>query len=111
WSKADMMAKGFIRTRCSATISDKLRPEVCAYDMWALLEFEYGQVGLTGAFTEFKKALAITIPNNANPAAAIDKIGQHFRRLKALGVEVPEFIHGMLIVSKLPEYMNLVSQM
>lgn len=111
WSKADMQARGYIRTRCSATISDKLRPEVCAYDMWALLEFEYGQVGLTGAFTEFKKALAVTIPNNANPSAAIDKIGQHFRRLHSLGVEVPEFIHGMLIVSKLPEYMNLVAQM
>ena len=33
------------------------------------------------------------------------------RRLKELGIEIPTFIHGMIVISKLPPYMALVSEM
>ena len=111
WAKANTQAMGCIRMRCSPAIADKLRPLPCAFDMWSLLEFEYGKVGLMGAFTIWRQALATTIPGNASPMPAIDKINQYIHRLHDLGVEIPAFIHGMILISKLPEYMNIVTQM
>ena len=111
WKMADIKAQGFIRLRVDNNIVDKLKPLKCAFDMWALLEYEYGQLGLAGAFNVWRKALAVSVPTNSNPAAAIDKIGGYIRRLHELGIEIPTFIHGMIIISKLPPYMALVSEM
>ena len=108
---ADIKAQGFIRLRVDNNIVDKLKPLKCAFDMWALLEYEYGQLGLAGAFNVWRKALAVSVPTNSNPAAAIDKIGGYIRCLHELGIEIPTFIHGMIIISKLPPYMALVSEM
>ena len=111
WKMADIKAQGFIRLRVDNNIVDKLKPLKCAFDMWALLEYEYGQLGLAGAFNVWRKALAVSVPTNSNPAAAIDKIGGYIRRLHELGIEIPTFIHGLIIISKLPPYMALVSEM
>ena len=111
WKMADIKAMGIIRLRVDNNIVDKLKPLKCAFDMWALLEYEYGQLGLAGAFNVWRKALAVSIPANSNPSAAIDKISGYIRRLKELGIEIPTFIHGMIVISKLPPYMALVSEM
>ncbi|KAI0055096.1 hypothetical protein BV25DRAFT_1769569, partial [Artomyces pyxidatus] len=80
WDADNYKAMGVIRLRCTPQIAAKIKGSLLAVTMWETLEKEYGKPGISAIFSEFKAALAVEIPNNAHPAAAIDEIAMHFSR-------------------------------
>lgn len=111
WTAMDTEVQGTILLCCIPAISDKIADEDCAYDMWAQLLYQYGQPGTAGIYNVFQLFMNSSIPVRGNPLQSIEKIEQHVRRLKELGVEIPSFIHTMVLLTKLPPYMKFVSQL
>ena len=79
--------------------------------MWKVLQGDYAVVGTSGIYNVFLKFLHIRIPAKGNPVQAIDKMEDHVRELEELNVTIPKFLHGMLLLSKLPPYMKFVAQL
>ena len=60
---------------------------------------------------EFKAALETTIPNNADPSLAIDKILAHFGRMEEGKASVPSYIQAMILLAKIPPAMESLAQL
>ena len=111
WKAKDSKVRGHILLRCSTAIQKKIKNEDCAFDMWKVLQGDYAVVGTSGIYNVFLKFLHIRIPAKGNPVQAIDKMEDHVRELEELNVTIPKFLHGMLLLSKLPPYMKFVAQL
>ena len=111
WKAKDSKVRGHILLRCSTAIQKKIKNEDCAFDMWKVLQGDYPVVGTSGDYSLFPKFLHIRIPAKGNPVQAIDKMEDHVRELEELNVTIPKFLHGMLLLSKLPPYMKFVAQL
>jgi hypothetical protein len=110
WYEAADKATGNIRLRIHHTISYQYNSIETAFELWNTLKDKYGQPGITRSFLEFKGAMDTSIPGNADPSPALDKISSHFARLKDLSVEVPEIVKVMIVLSKAPPSMETVVQ-
>jgi hypothetical protein len=110
WYEAADKAIGNIRLRIHHTISYQYNSIETAFELWNTLKDKYGQPGITRSFLEFKGAMDTSIPGNADPSPALDKITSHFARLKDLSVEVPEIVKVMIVLSKAPPSMETVVQ-
>ncbi|VDC06046.1 unnamed protein product, partial [Peniophora sp. CBMAI 1063] len=111
WKAKDSQVRGALLLRCIPAISNKLREENCAFDMWIYLKKTYGTSGTASVYNVFLQFLYATIPSKGNPLQAIERIDQHVRRMAELDVEIPQFIHAMVLLSKLPAYMKFVQQL
>ena len=60
---------------------------------------------------EFKAALETTIPNNADPSLAIDKILAHFGRMAEGKAKVPVYVQAMVLLAKIPPSMESLAQL
>ncbi|VDC01424.1 unnamed protein product [Peniophora sp. CBMAI 1063] len=107
----DSQVRGALLLHCIPAISNKLREETCAFNMWVYLKNEYGTSGTAGVYNVFLQFLYATIPSKGNPLQAVERIDQHVCRMAELGVEIPKFIHAMVLLSKLPSYMKFVQQL
>ncbi|VDB95561.1 unnamed protein product [Peniophora sp. CBMAI 1063] len=111
WKTKDSQVRGALLLRCIPAISNKLRKETCAFNMRFYLKKEYGTSGTAGVYNVFLQFLYATIPAMGTPLQAIECIDQHVHRMAELGVEIPQFIHTMVLLSKLPSYMRFVQQL
>ncbi|KAI0054611.1 hypothetical protein BV25DRAFT_1833581 [Artomyces pyxidatus] len=113
WDVDNYKAMGVIRLRCTPQIAAKIKGSLLAVTMWETLEREYGKPGISAIFSEFKAALAVEIPNNAHPAAAIDEIAMHLSRIAEFSqdAKIPDFVHAMLVISKAPSSYNYLQQL
>ncbi|VDC05313.1 unnamed protein product [Peniophora sp. CBMAI 1063] len=111
WKAKDLQVRGALLLCCIPAISNKLRKETCAFNMWVYLKKEYGTSGTAGVYNVFLQFLYATIPAKGNLLQTIERIDQHVCRMAELGVEIPQFIHAMVLLSKLPSYMKFVQQL
>ena len=110
WEDTNLKAKGIILLRVSASIAGKISSKDTAKEMWDYLKTEYGKPGLPVIYSHFKAALAVTIPNNAHPAPAINEMTARFDKLTAQSVNIDEFVRAMVLLTKLPQSMDYIVQ-
>ena len=104
-------AVGNMRLRLHHTISFKFQNLTWAMELWNELREAYGQPGVAGVNMELKAALETTIPNNADPSLAIDKILAHFGRMAEGKASVPPYIQAMILLAKIPPSMESLAQL
>ena len=104
-------AVGNMHLRLHHTISFKFQNLVWATELWHVLKDTYGQPGVAGVYMEFKAALETTIPNNADPSLAIDKILAHFGRMEEGKASVPSYVQAMILLAKIPPAMESLTQL
>lgn len=110
WKEDNLRAMGNIRLRCSPAIAQQIKGKTTAKEIYETLKSEFDKTGMASIFAEFKAALDISIPASQSPVLAIQKLNEHFERLKEYGVTLLDFIHGMLLVAKAPSYADLIVQ-
>ncbi|KAF5333983.1 hypothetical protein D9758_017289 [Tetrapyrgos nigripes] len=122
WDEKNDKAMGSIKLRLSPPVRQKTFGMTTAKEIWVFLKKTYGKPGVSAIYTDFKRATSITIPNDANPSAAIELIRMHFDRVSAAGIptdgtsatsitKVANFLIVMFIISKLPpRYEYLINQ-
>ncbi|KAF5335443.1 hypothetical protein D9758_017819 [Tetrapyrgos nigripes] len=125
WDEKNDKAMGSIKLRLSPPVRQKTLGMTTAKAIWVFLKKTYGKPGVSAIYTDFKRATSITIPNDANPSAAIELIRMHFDRVSAAGIptddpsgnsltKITNFLIVMFIISKLPpryEYLiNMYTQ-
>ncbi|KAF5367983.1 hypothetical protein D9758_004426 [Tetrapyrgos nigripes] len=122
WDEKNDKAMGSIKLRLSPPVRQKTLGMTTAKEIWVFLKKTYGKPGVSAIYTDFKRATSITIPNDANPSAAIELIRMHFDRVSAAGIptddtsatsitKVANFLIVMFIISKLPpRYEYLINQ-
>jgi len=103
-------ALGNIRLRLAYNIGYQYNEVEEAKVLWDALSLKYGKPGLSKAFVEFKGAINTTIPNNADPSIALDKMLTHFIRLKQIGFEIPDKVQVMMILAKAPPSFEVTVQ-
>jgi len=110
FNEKNSKALGNIRLRLHHTIAYQWNDEESAATLWNALSEKYGKPGLPKAFLEFKGAMETHIPNNTNPSQALDKLLTHFIRLKEIGFELPNNVQVMMLLTKAPPSMEVVTQ-
>ncbi|KAI0087622.1 hypothetical protein BDY19DRAFT_874108, partial [Irpex rosettiformis] len=108
WKRDDTKVRGNIRLRVTPSVAQSLKQFTTGKRMWTHFEETYGAPGISQIYSEFKSALDVQIPPNANPLPALTKLAEHIERMAAAGVEIPPFIHAMLIISKAPAYASVM---
>ena len=111
WVENNTRAVGNMRLRLHHTISFKFQEITWATQLWNELKDAYGQPGVAGVYMELKAALDTTIPNNADPSLAIDKILAHFRRMAEGKASVPAYLQAMILLAKIPPSMESLAQL
>jgi len=110
WKKTSYKAVGNIRLRLDPNIQYKYRTEMDPEKLWTALEKDYGKVGVTSIYLEFKKVLELRIPDNSDPTPALDRIVSHFGRLSEAEVELPEHLQALITMAKIPPYGEYLAQ-
>ena len=103
-------AIGNICLRLHHTIGYQFNNVDLAHKLWTKLEGHYAKPGFTQLFVKFKGAMNTTIPANADPRPAIDKILAHFTRLRVNNLEIPDNIQSLILLSKAPSNMEVMVQ-
>jgi hypothetical protein len=60
-------------------------------------------------FSDFEKLVKVAIPEGQHPSTGLDRITAHYQGLMANGIEIPDFVHAMLIVAALPPSFDRLS--
>ena len=68
WLKDDQKALGSIQPRLSTDILSQIEAMTTAKEAWDYLQGEYGKPGIAAIYSEFKTAMALTIPTDTHPA-------------------------------------------
>jgi hypothetical protein len=111
WDDLNNQALGNIRLRLHYSIQHKYRTVMTAGMLWEKLAAEYNQPGIMTVYLDFKAVMDIVIPENADPSLTIDKITSLFGKLWDNGVKVPDNVQAMILLAKMPRYMDSVAQL
>src|SRR6202789_33866 len=110
WEDENSKAYGCIALRLHHTIRMKYTKVENAGKLWDELATLYGSPGISGAFLTFRAAMQTQIPANADPALAYDQIMTLFARLEEEKLVIPANLQTMILLSKVPQYMENVIQ-
>ena len=110
WNDNNDRATGNIILRLSSAIHQNLGDVDTAKELWDKLKEEYGKPGIPVVYQDFRAAIGLTIPTDATPIPALDKLQAHFNRLDSNKFDVPEHVKGMMLMSKLPPAMDSIIQ-
>jgi hypothetical protein len=111
WDNLNNQAMGNIRLRLHYSIQHKYHTVTTAGELWEKLAAEYNQPGIMTMYLDFKAVMDITIPENTDPSLTIDKITALFGKLWDNGVKVPDNVQAMILMAKMPWYMDSVAQL
>jgi hypothetical protein len=118
--KVKKTTNGVVETKSysiSATISSKKKstrgtstteaatPALMLNYLWA----QYGQTSLMDTFLMFKRVWGIKIPSSGNPAPSMNQINACVNELATENVEIPAFIHAMILINALPPNYNMAT--
>jgi hypothetical protein len=118
--KVKKTTNGIVETKSysiSATISSKKKstrgtstteaatPALMLDYLWA----QYGQTSLMDTFLMFKRVWGIKIPSSGNPAPSMNQIDACVNELATENVEIPAFIHAMILINALPPNYNMAT--
>jgi hypothetical protein len=102
---------GNIRLRLHYSIQHKYRAIATAGELWEKLANKYNQPDIMTVYIDFKTVMETTIPENTDPSLTIDKITTLFGKLHDNGVQVPNNVQAMILLAKMPRYMDSVAQL
>lgn len=88
------------------SITPQLKDFTTAKDIWDYLERSYGRPRVSAVYTDFKKLLQMSIPDNKDPTVALDEYVAHCNRLAANNVTFDEHIKAMILMAQLPQSME-----
>jgi transposase InsO family protein len=111
WDDLNNQALGNIRLRLHYSIQHKYRTILTAGLLWEKLADEYNQPGIMTVYLDFKAIMDTHIPDNADPSLTIDKIMALFGKLHDNGVQIPATVQAMILMSKMPRYMDSIAQL
>ena len=61
-------------------------------------------------FSEFQGVMNTRVPSDVHPRGAIDKIMVHYKVLATNSLVIPDSLKAMILLSKLPQHYNFVTQ-
>ena len=102
---------GHLILRMNNHIANKYFTMETAQEIWDDLEVQYSKPSIASVYTEFKVLIDTNIPDGNHPAPAIVKLMAHFQHLKEFKFEVSKKIQVLLVLAKLPSYMNVVTHL
>ena len=102
WGQQEAKAQGSIRLRLNVEVSRHVKDKVTAKELWDELKTAYGSTSGMGAFSFFKAAIVIRIPQNEHPAAAISKIIGNLDELESTGIKIPTTLRALMILGAAP---------
>jgi len=108
-TEVNLKALGNIRLRLHHSIAYKCKDEKSAGDLWRFLKTSYGKIGISAVYSEFKQAMDLKIPDNADPSLQIDRFTAHFGRLSEQNVDIDDHIQAMILLAKLPPSMDFLA--
>jgi len=111
WMKDDQMAMGHITIHLTATIRELVSSKETSKDIWDILKTQYSKQGTSAIYADFKMIMDLTIPANNHPGPAIDKMIAAFDRLQTNKVEVSDKLQALMIMSKIPPAMTMITQL
>ena len=87
-----------------------VKDKATAKELWDELKTAYGSTSGMGAFSFFKAAIGIRIPQNEHPAAAISKIIGNLDELESTGIKIPTTLRALMILGAAPARYNAAVQ-
>jgi len=108
-TEMNLKALGNIRLRLHHSIAYKCKDEKSAGELWRFLKQSYGKIGISAVYSEFKQAMDLKIPDNADPSLQIDRFTAHFGQLSKQLVEIDDHIQAMILLAKLPPSMDFLA--
>ena len=110
WAQQEAKAQGSIRLRLNVEVSRHVKDKATAKELWDELKTAYGSTSGMGAFSFFKAAIGIRIPQNEHPAAAISKIIGNLDELESTGIKIPTTLRALMILGAAPARYNAAVQ-
>ncbi|KIK75740.1 hypothetical protein PAXRUDRAFT_171885 [Paxillus rubicundulus Ve08.2h10] len=104
-------ALGHILLKMDAHLSQRYQSYGTAKEVWDGLESQFAKPSLTSIYMELKAMMDTSIPEANHPAPAFAKMTAHFVCLKEFKYEIPNRIQAMIVLAKLLQYMNVVTQL
>ena len=90
WAQQEAKAQGCIRLHLNVEVSCIVKDKTMAKALWDALKDVYGSTSAMGAFSFFKAAIRIHIPQNKHPAATIAKINGNLDELSGSVIALPK---------------------
>ena len=109
WDDGNDQAIDYLILRMDNHITNKYSIMETAKEIWDDLETQYSKPSIASVYMEFKALIDTNIPDGNHPALAFMKLTAHFQCLKEFKFEVSKEIQVLLILAKLPSYMNIVT--
>ena len=106
WAQQEAKAQGSIKLRLSVEVSCTVKDKTTAQSIWDALKEVYGSTSAMGAFSFFKAAVGIRIPQSEHPAAAIAKIIGNLDELETTGITIPAMLRALIILGAAPARYN-----
>ncbi|KAF5372197.1 hypothetical protein D9758_004919 [Tetrapyrgos nigripes] len=114
WDKDNNKAMGAIKLHISSDIHQDIKGLTTARKMWRQLARDFGKASTSAVYNDFKRLLNVSIPPNAHPGPALDKIFVLFKKMEEATegeVKIPTFLKTMVLFLKLPDpFANLVQK-
>jgi hypothetical protein len=111
WDDLNNQAIGNIWLCLHYSIQHKYHTVSTAGELWEKLASKYNQSGIMTVYLNFKTVMDTPIPENADPSLTINKITALFGKLWDNGVKVPDNVQAMILMAKMPWYMDSVAQL
>ena len=111
WEDLNSKARGNINLRLHSAIVYKYKNVTDAGILWRSLYDEFGHPGIAATYKEFKAAVNLTFPNNADPSLAMNKLMGHFTHMEEAKCPFPEHLRCLIFLTKIPPSMNQLLQL
>ncbi|KIK89215.1 hypothetical protein PAXRUDRAFT_14394 [Paxillus rubicundulus Ve08.2h10] len=111
WDDTNDHALGHILLKMDAHLSQQYQGYSTAKEVWDGLEPQFTKPSIASIYMEFKEMIDTSIPEANHPAPAFAKMTAHFARLKEFKYEIPNGVQVVIVLAKLPQYMNVVAHL
>ena len=109
WDDGNDQAIGHLILRMDNHITNKCSTMETTKEIWDDLEVQYSKPSIASVYMKFKVLIDTNIPDSTHPAPPFVTLMVHFQCLKEFKFKVSKEIQALLILAKLPSYMNVVT--
>jgi hypothetical protein len=104
-------AIGTLVLKMAPTLHQKWQSVEDAKDIWDGLKAQFSTPLLTVVYGEFKRLMDSQIPASNHPAPSFAAINNHFALLQEYNYLINERTQVMIVMAKLPPYMDVMMQL
>ncbi len=109
YEQANSRARGFIGKFLSDRIRDKIKNELIASNAWKILRDEYSETRITEGLLVFKSLFDHRFSDNKPISKHISDIEAKFSDCKKAKIDLPEFLIGFLVYTKVPDHLRQIT--